>query len=134
VTVTKRAIVEALYATPDGVTADALDAVLGDTDVTTVYRTLGQLEQVGVVEHVHLGHGPAVFRLLTGSTVTVLCDACGRVTHIPLAEFAPTVAAIGERHGVHLDLHHFALSGRCADGDCVAAAATEGAAASTAHR
>lgn len=118
-TVAKRAIVEALYAAPDGVTADGLDAVLADTDVTTVYRTLGQLEQVGVVEHVHLGHGPAIFRLLTGGAVTVMCDACGRVTHIPFAEFAPTVALIGARHGLQLDLHHFALSGRCAEGRCL---------------
>lgn len=115
VTAAKRAIVTALYDNPGGVTADRLAAELPHIDLTTVYRTLDQLEEIGVVEHVHLGHGPAIHRLLGAATVTVLCDTCERITFVPAEEFAAVAAAVEERHGVVLDLHHFAVSGRCVE-------------------
>ncbi len=115
VTSAKRAIVSALYGSPDGVTADHLVGELPHIDLTTVYRTLGQLEDVGVVEHVHLGHGPAIYRLLGPATVTVLCDICEQVTLVPAVEFAELASSIEDRYGVVLDLHHFAVSGHCVD-------------------
>lgn len=118
VTATKRSIVDAVFAAPDGITADDVVATLGDVDLTTAYRTLGQLEQAGVVEHVHLGHGPAIYRLVGDDTVTVVCDGCGKVTHIPLAAFADVTAQVRAAHGITLDLHHFAMSGRCDDPAC----------------
>lgn len=121
VTATKRAIVTALFAETDGVTADALVARLGSLDLTTAYRVLGQLEQAGVVEHVHLGHGPAIYRLLGDDLITVLCDTCGTTTQIPAGEFASVTARIRRTYGVALDLHHFAISGHCARG-CAAPA------------
>lgn len=118
VTAPKRALVELLFRRPNGVTAEELVAELDGIDLTTVYRALGQLEQAGVVEHVHLGHGPASYRRLGDATVTVLCDTCGKVTLVPVAAFADAAAAIEARYGVCLDLHHFAVSGHCAAGTC----------------
>jgi Fe2+ or Zn2+ uptake regulation protein len=118
VTAAKRAVVELIYHHPDGVTAEELVAQLDGVDLTTVYRTLSQLEQAGVVEHVHLGHGPASYRRLGEATVTVICDGCGKVTLVPVADFADAAAAIEARYGVALDLHHFAVSGHCTAGSC----------------
>ena len=118
VTAPKRAIVEHLYRHPTGITADDLVAAIDGIDLTTVYRTLSQLEQAGVVEHVHLGHGPASYRVLGDATVTVLCDTCGKVTLVPVEEFAAASAAVEARYGIVLDLHHFAMSGHCARGAC----------------
>ena len=119
VTAAKRAVVELIYRRSDGVTAEDLVAGLDGVDLTTVYRTLSQLEQAGVVEHVHLGHGPASYRRLGDATVTVICDTCGTVTLVPAAAFADAAAAIEARYGVALDLHHFAVSGHCAGGTCL---------------
>ncbi len=118
VTSAKRAVVELIYRRPDGVTAEELVTLLDGVDLTTVYRTLSQLEQAGVVEHVHLGHGPASYRRLGEATVTVICDGCGKVTLVPVAEFAEAAATVEARYGVALDLHHFAVSGRCPGGGC----------------
>lgn len=120
VTASKRAVVELLYQRPDGLTAEELVEQLEGTDLTTVYRTLSQLEQAGVVEHVHLGHGPASYRRLGEATVTVICDTCGKVTLVPVAAFAVAAAAVEARYGVALDLHHFAVSGHCTEGACSA--------------
>jgi Fe2+ or Zn2+ uptake regulation protein len=117
VTTSKRAIVTTLYGSTTGVTADQLAVELPHVDLTTVYRTLGQLEEVGIVEHVHLGHGPAVYRLLGPATVTVLCDTCDRVTLVPASAFADIASSIEEQYGIVLNLHHFAVSGHCADHD-----------------
>jgi Fur family ferric uptake transcriptional regulator len=118
VTAPKRSLVELLYRRPDGATADELVAELDGVDLTTVYRALGQLEEAGVVEHVHLGHGAARYRRIGEATVTVICDTCGTVTLVPLSAFADAAEAIEATHGVTLDLHHFAVSGHCADGSC----------------
>ena len=118
VTGPKRAVVELIYRRRDGVTAEELVAELDGVDLTTVYRTLSQLEQAGVVEHVHLGHGPASYRWLGDATVTVICDTCGKVTLVPLAAFGDAATAVEARYGVALDLHHFAVSGHCVSGTC----------------
>jgi Fur family ferric uptake transcriptional regulator len=87
-------------------------------DPSTVYRTIEALETVGLVYHVHLGHGPSVVHLAGHAGHHHLaCDVCGRTDDIPLDELADLTHHIERRYGFRVDGVHFALAGRCAAHD-----------------
>ena len=94
--------------------ASAVRASDPDVHLSTVYRTLDALEQLGVVTHVHLGHGRAIYHLTDELHHHAVCEACGDVLQLPDAIFGDVRADLEELHGFHLDAHHFALVGRCA--------------------
>ncbi|HEX2701010.1 MAG TPA: Fur family transcriptional regulator [Acidimicrobiales bacterium] len=120
ITVARRAILESLVELGPHVTAEELaghvQARYPEVHESTVYRTLDRLSALGVVEHVHLGHGRAVFHVPDGGHQHLHCDACGVVVEAPDELFADLVRTVQERYGFELDLDHFALGGRC--GQC----------------
>ena len=83
---------------------------------STVYRTLERLEQMGVITHVHLGHGPSTFHLAARPHHHAVCASCGAVVEVPwdalddLADGAP-----GPSTASSCPPQHFALSGQCKD-------------------
>ena len=62
-TTPRRLILEVLFAAHDLVSADQI-AATARVDLTSVYRNLERLEELGVVRHVHVGHGPSVYGLV----------------------------------------------------------------------
>jgi len=119
VTVPRRAILESLVQLGPHVTAEDLAShVQGrhpEVHESTVYRTLDRLTTLGVVNHVHLGHGRAVYHVPDGGHQHLHCDACGTVVEAPDDVFAALILDVEERFGFALDLDHFALGGRCHD-------------------
>jgi Fur family transcriptional regulator, ferric uptake regulator len=80
---------------------------------STIYRTLATLEDLGVVAHVHMGHGPSTYHLAQAAHRHLVCDGCGAVIEVPDAEFADLEQRLNERYGFKLSGHHFALAGVC---------------------
>lgn len=123
VTPARRALVEALLASSGHVTADDLaDAVQRshpDVHQSTIYRTLDALEEQGIVDHVHLGHGRAVYHLADDRHQHLVCEACGHVIEVPDGVFADLATELQRDYGFTLRPNHFAVLGRCAD--CAAA-------------
>jgi Fe2+ or Zn2+ uptake regulation protein len=117
VTMPRRAIITALLQADDHVTADALvDAVRTaqpEIHLSTVYRTLETLTELGVINHVHLGHGAAVYHLADDSHHHLVCDECGAIIELPANAFDPLVRRVERDYGFRLDAHHFALGGHC---------------------
>jgi Fur family ferric uptake transcriptional regulator len=114
----RRLVLEALYAADGPRTADQL---AGDMDVASVYRNLETLEEIGLVRHVHLGHGPGLYvRASEGDREYLRCDSCGAVTAVEPAELEGVRALIRDRFGHEARFTHFPIAGRCAD--CVARA------------
>jgi Fur family ferric uptake transcriptional regulator len=117
-TAPRRAVIAALVADEDHVTADVLAArvaaALPEVHLSTVYRTLDALEQLGVVTHVHLGHGRAVYHLTQSLHHHAVCEACGVVVHLPDDVLAGVQRRLREEADFEVDPHHFALVGRCA--------------------
>ena len=78
VTTCRRAILEAFLGIGGHVTAEVLTARVQasqpDVHESTVYRFLDELERLGVVDHVHLGHGPAVYHLASDAHHHLVCD------------------------------------------------------------
>jgi Fe2+ or Zn2+ uptake regulation protein len=118
ITAARRAVVEALVAADDHVTADDLAAAVAsaapDVHLSTVYRTLDALEKLGVVTHVHLGHGRAVYHLTDHLHQHAVCEACGHVVELPDDVMRDVQTRVRRETGFQLDPHHFALVGRCA--------------------
>jgi Fur family ferric uptake transcriptional regulator len=109
----RRALLEALYRAAEPLTAEDLAA---DLDLASVYRNLDALEAVGLVRHVHVGHGPGMYALAARrDRGYVACEGCGR--HVALEPHALTAvrAAVYAATGHACDFSHFPLVGLCPD-------------------
>ena len=117
VTTGRRAILEAFLGIGGHVTAESLTARVQvdqpDVHESTVYRFLDELERLGVVDHVHLGHGPAVYHLASDAHHHLVCDRCGTVVEVPEEVFANLRSSLQEGFGFSLHPRHFAVTGRC---------------------
>ena len=114
VTAAKRSVLGRLYAPGPPRTAEELADELAGIDRSVVYRCLAQLEELDIAEHVHLGHGQAVYRRRGLQTVPVACQVCGASAELDRAATDAFSAVVRERTGIDLDLVHFPLLGRCA--------------------
>ncbi|MFH1330622.1 MAG: Fur family transcriptional regulator [Actinomycetota bacterium] len=84
-------------------------------DLSTVYRTLDALEGLGMVEHVHLGHGAGAYHVGPSSDHHhLVCDACGRALDVPLEDLQWAIEQVTAPFGFVPDSAHFAIVGRCA--------------------
>lgn len=113
VTEGKRALADLFHRQQAWLTAEEITAALGDADRSAVYRSLAQFEELGIAEHLHLGHGQAVYRRAGLPTVPVLCGQCGATFPLDRSEVAGLVAQVEQQTGVALDLTHFPLTGTC---------------------
>jgi Fe2+ or Zn2+ uptake regulation protein len=113
VTAAKRAVAELLFASGAARTADDIADAVEGVDRSVVYRCLGQFEELGIAEHVHLGHGSAVYRRRGLDTVPVACLVCGRSVELGLDDVAALRDRVEAQTGIELDLAHFPLTGRC---------------------
>lgn len=119
VTTCRRAILETFLGIGDHVTAEVLTARVQadqpDVHESTVYRFLDDLERLGVVDHVHLGHGPAVYHLAADAHHHLVCDKCGTVVEVPETVFNELRSRLQTEFGFTLEPRHFAVTGRCRD-------------------
>ena len=79
VSTARRQVLEELYAAEGPVSAEdaAGSRRLPGADLASVYRNLVVLEEVGLVRHVHLGHGPGRYALAGTTLEFVTCERCG---------------------------------------------------------
>ncbi len=83
---------------------------------STVYRTLEVFEQLGVVHHVHLGHGPGVIHLSESESHHHLtCDNCGSTIDVPAGALGGFFEELHASYGFTVNPSHFALGGYCRD-------------------
>ncbi len=81
----------------------------------SVYRTLEALAHLGVVQHVHVSHGPTVYHLLDGDSghLHLQCTSCGAVSDAPATLLFDVAGELDRSFEFSLDLGHIALSGLC---------------------
>jgi Fur family transcriptional regulator, ferric uptake regulator len=113
----RRQVIEVLGALDGPVTAEDVAARLPEIHVSSVYRSLNVLEELGVVRHVHLAHGPARYELtdVADQVRHLACEQCGRDVVVPSALFDELRATIEQEYGFVMDSGHFAIPGRCRD-------------------
>ena len=107
------AVTKLEHATPEEIFADIRQTARG-VNVSTVYRTLELLEQIGLVTHTHLSHGAPRYHLAAEAQhVHLVCRTCGGVTEVP-SEMLSGLADVLEREKRFLvDMGHVALFGVC---------------------
>jgi Fur family ferric uptake transcriptional regulator len=115
----RRLVLEALYAADAPISAeqiaDGLSGRLPRSDLASVYRNLETLEQVGLVRHCHLGHGPGLYKP-TGAREReyLVCDSCHAVSAVEPDEMDAVRALILDRFGYEARFTHFPILGLCA--------------------
>jgi Fur family transcriptional regulator, ferric uptake regulator len=111
VSASTRAVLDALFGADEGVSAEAIAA--HGPDLTSVYRNLERLQALGVVTHVHAGHGPGLYALARAGREYLVCERCQRLTAVDAAELEPVHAFISERYGHQARFSHFPIHGYC---------------------
>jgi Fur family transcriptional regulator, ferric uptake regulator len=106
----RRCVLEALLAADRPLTAEE---IAGDGDLASVYRNLETLEAIGVVRHVHLGHGPGRYALAARSGGWATCEACGCSTPLEPAALHEIRRVVLETAGFDAGFGHFPIVGRC---------------------
>ena len=115
----RRLVLDALQAlghgTPDQVVERVQD-VAPSLSLSTVYRTLELLEELGLVSHTHLNHGSASYSLATHDDhIHLVCRRCGRVEEAEVGRVRLLADEVNARHGFVADVAHLSLHGLCAD-------------------
>jgi Fur family ferric uptake transcriptional regulator len=108
------AVTKLEHGTPEEIWADVQQTARG-VNISTIYRTLELLEQLGLVTHTHLGHGAPRYHLAAEAThVHLVCSECGTVTQVDPGAVGPLVSALDSRYGFETDVGHLTVFGRCA--------------------
>jgi Fur family ferric uptake transcriptional regulator len=121
------------HATPEQVCEHVLGQA-GALNLSTVYRALELLEELGVVSHTHLHHGSPTYQVADHvDHLHLVCRRCGSITEADLELARPLADAVAAAHGFGTDLAHLSLHGLCADCGGPEAVATVAAGEAEAH-
>ncbi|MEU1308987.1 transcriptional repressor [Streptomyces cinnamoneus] len=102
------------HATPDAILTEVRKTA-GGVNISTVYRTLELLEELGLVSHAHLGHGAPTYHLADRHHhIHLVCRDCTGVIEADLSVAADFTAQLRRDFGFETDMKHFAIFGRCA--------------------
>ena len=103
------------HATPDEVLA-AVRAESRAVNISTVYRTLELLEELGLVRHAHLtDRAPTYHSTAEPDHVHLVCRGCGAVTEVSPDVIAATTSELHARYGFTTDVGHLTIFGTCRD-------------------
>jgi Fur family ferric uptake transcriptional regulator len=106
-------VVALQHGTPDEICAE-VQRTAGGVNLSTVYRSLELLEELGLVTHTHLGHGAPTYHSAAGDDhLHLVCRVCGAVTETDVSMADGLVSRLAEQHGFETDVAHFAIYGRC---------------------
>ncbi|WP_235736650.1 Fur family transcriptional regulator [Nocardioides alcanivorans] len=101
------------HATPDAVHAEVAKELEG-ISLSTVYRNLEVLEQLGLVRHAHISDRAPTYHSVSGHEhFHLICRRCGRVDSVDPEVIAPVVTALEGEHGFVPDIGHLTVFGHC---------------------
>jgi Fur family transcriptional regulator, ferric uptake regulator len=113
----RRLVLEALFAAEGPVSAErlagGLDGKLPGSDLASLYRNLDTLAAAGLVEHLHVPHGPGLYVLTGRGAGWAACEHCGEVERLGRDATARLRAAVRDATGFEAGLAHFPVVGLC---------------------
>ncbi|MGY2701559.1 MULTISPECIES: Fur family transcriptional regulator [unclassified Nocardioides] len=103
------------HATPDEILAE-VQSQSSAVNVSTVYRTLEVLEELGLVRHTHLSDRAPTYHSVTDHEhFHLVCRNCHKVISVDPDEVAPLAERLRGEHGFVLDIGHLAVFGNCVE-------------------
>jgi Fur family ferric uptake transcriptional regulator len=111
-------VVEALHDTDKHVSAEEIYAKVKAkypyANISTVYRTLELLSELGLVNEISLGDGCVRFHPAEkGHHHHLVCQKCNSIIDLPESALAPLEDILSEKHRFKADLKHTAVFGLC---------------------
>jgi Fur family transcriptional regulator, ferric uptake regulator len=101
------------HATPEQVHS-SVQQVADSVNITTVYRNLELLEELGLVTHTHLSHGaPTYHPVDEDQHIHLVCRDCGTVEGVDPQLLGAIARELERERGFKVDIGHVALFGRC---------------------
>ena len=115
----RRRIVDALTTLEHGTPTRSPRTVTEDggapLPLSTIYRGLDALEELGIVSHTHLDHRAPTYHLADHAThIHLVCLGCGTVSEAPIATAAEFAGNVRAATGFDPDVTHMAIHGWCA--------------------
>jgi Fur family ferric uptake transcriptional regulator len=110
------AAVESLgHATPDEVYAE-VRTHSQSINLSTVYRTLELLNELGLIRHAHLTDRAPTYHSATGREhAHFVCRSCKKTISVGRAEMEQALGPLAAKHGFRPDYGHLTVFGTCAD-------------------
>lgn len=109
------AVTELRHATPEQILT-VVHRTSPGVNLSTIYRVLVVLEDVGLVRHAHIGQGSPTYHATDAPAhIHPRCDDCGKVQSVPVQSAASFVTRIHDATGFSADVTHTAIAGRCSD-------------------
>ena len=110
-----RAVEKLGHATPDEVLAE-VHVQSSAVNISTIYRTLEVLEELGLVRHAHLSDRAPTYHSVTDHEhFHLVCRNCHKVVSVDPEVVAPLAERLEREQGFVLDVGHLAVFGRCTD-------------------
>jgi Fur family transcriptional regulator, ferric uptake regulator len=110
-----RAVEKLGHATPDEILAEVQQHASA-VNVSTIYRTLEVLEELGLVRHTHLSDRAPTYHSVTDHEhFHLVCRNCHRVVSVDPDVVAPMAEALEQQHGFVVDVGHLAIFGECVE-------------------
>jgi Fur family ferric uptake transcriptional regulator len=105
------------HATPDEVLAE-VRKTSSALNISTVYRTLEVLEQLGLVRHAHLSdRAPTYHSVRDHEHFHLVCRNCHKVISVDPEVITPFLGRLREEFAFETDVGHLTVFGRCTDCD-----------------
>lgn len=106
------------HATPDEVHAE-VRRHSESVNLSTVYRTLELLNELGLIRHAHLSDRAPTYHSATGHEhAHFVCRSCRALVSVSREEMEVALGPVAARHGFHPDYGHLTVFGLC--GTCAA--------------
>jgi Fur family ferric uptake transcriptional regulator len=114
----RRILLEALFAVDRPAAAEeiaaGLDGTLPASDLASVYRNLETLERIGLVRHVHFGHGAGLYEVTRAQRHEyALCERCRSTIAVPANELDDVRATLERIVGIEAEFSHLPIVGLC---------------------
>ena len=101
------------HGTPEEILIEVQRTATG-VNLSTVYRTLEVLEDVGLVTHAHIGHGAPTYHAVDDHVhIHLVCDRCGKVMSVSAEVADDFVDRLRTDHEFVTDISHMAIHGWC---------------------
>jgi Fur family ferric uptake transcriptional regulator len=114
----RRLVLEALLAADGPMSAEQIAHGIGgrvpSSDIASVYRNLQAFDDIGLVRHVHLGHGPGLHALaVAGAQEYLTCERCADYRAVAPLELDAVRGLVKHQFGYRASFAHFPIVGLC---------------------